>query len=93
MVIAAAIVVLLIGTLLGSGEGSNVCNVDLSELEVCRPAVIGYNPPPPTEQCCAVFRRLNLPCLCQYKIKLALLGIDPAKAFALPAKCEVFEVQ
>ncbi|KAK7299990.1 hypothetical protein RJT34_10821 [Clitoria ternatea] len=87
MVIAAAIVVLLIGTWLGSGEGANICNVDSSELEACRPAVTGDNPPPPNEQCCTALHQVNLPCLCQYKSKLPSLRIDPKEALALPAKC------
>ncbi|KAK7299989.1 hypothetical protein RJT34_10828 [Clitoria ternatea] len=89
MVIAAAIMVLLIGTWLGSGEGANICNVDSSELEACRPAVTGDNPPPPDEQCCAALHQVNLPCLCQYKSKLPSLQIDPKEALALPAKCGI----
>ncbi|KAK7317678.1 hypothetical protein RJT34_02109 [Clitoria ternatea] len=77
----------LIGTLLGSGEGVNICNIDSSEFEVCRPEVTGDNPPPPDEKYCVVYCRVNPPCLCQYKNKLPSLGIDPKKAFSFPAKC------
>ncbi|CAN0915819.1 Putative lipid-transfer protein DIR1 [Linum grandiflorum] len=65
----------------------NDCRVDPSRLIVCKWAVTGKYPPPPTAECCRLIRRANLPCLCQFKSFLPAFGIDPARAMALPKKC------
>ncbi|XP_054793863.1 putative lipid-transfer protein DIR1 [Prosopis cineraria] len=85
--IVAAYILVIIG-LLGRGvEGVVLCNTDTTKLSLCRPAVTGPHPPPPTEACCAVGRHADVACLCKYKSVLPALGIDPKKAIALPAKC------
>ncbi|XP_054796711.1 putative lipid-transfer protein DIR1 [Prosopis cineraria] len=78
---------LVIGLLGGGAEGVVLCNTDTTKLSLCRPAVTGQHPPPPTEACCAVARHADAACLCKYKSVLPALGIDPQKAIALSAKC------
>ncbi|KAK7395184.1 hypothetical protein VNO78_15731 [Psophocarpus tetragonolobus] len=73
--------------LLGGAQGVALCNIDSSQLQLCRAAASGQNPPPPNAQCCAVIRQANLPCLCKYKSVLPIYGINPQKALALPPKC------
>ncbi|KAI9108587.1 hypothetical protein K1719_020471 [Acacia pycnantha] len=85
--VAAAM--LVIGLLGGGVEGVVLCNTDTTKLSLCRPAITGAHPPPPTEACCAVGRHADLACLCKYKSVLPALGIDPKKAIALPAKCGI----
>ncbi|KAK7299995.1 hypothetical protein RJT34_10826 [Clitoria ternatea] len=87
MVIALATVLVLL--LIDGGEGFEICNIDSSQLNLCRVAVTGPNPPPPDQKCCEVIRQANLPCLCQYKSLLPSIGIDPKNAFALPPKCGI----
>ncbi|KAK4278384.1 hypothetical protein QN277_016237 [Acacia crassicarpa] len=71
----------------GGAQGVVLCNTDSTKLNLCRAAVTGRNPPPPTQACCAVVRHANMPCLCKYRSVLPSLGIDPKNALALPAKC------
>ncbi|CAJ1802241.1 unnamed protein product [Sphenostylis stenocarpa] len=73
--------------LLGGAQAVELCNIDSRNLNLCRDAVTGQNPPPPDEKCCAVIRQANLPCLCQYKSTLPALGINSKNALALPGKC------
>lgn len=68
-------------------KGVIMCKTDTIKLSLCRPAVSGRHPPPPTEACCAVVRHANLPCLCNYKSLLPAIGIDPKKAISLLDKC------
>ncbi|KAI9108501.1 hypothetical protein K1719_020385 [Acacia pycnantha] len=82
-----AAAMLVIGLLGGGVEGVVLCNTDTTKLSLCRPAVTGAHPPPPTEACCAVARHADLACLCKYKSVLPALGIDPKKAIALFPKC------
>ncbi|XP_054792900.1 putative lipid-transfer protein DIR1 [Prosopis cineraria] len=86
MVLIAA-TIMMIGLLGGKAESVVLCNTDSTKLNLCRAAVTGSNPPPPTQACCAVVRHVNMPCLCKYKSVLPSLGIDPKNALALPAKC------
>ncbi|KAL5161884.1 Receptor-like protein EIX2 [Glycine soja] len=81
------LVATLLIALLGGAQAVVLCNIDSSQLNLCRAAVTGQNPPPPDEKCCAVIRQANLPCLCRYKSILPLIGIKPEKALALPGKC------
>ncbi|RDX94764.1 putative lipid-transfer protein DIR1, partial [Mucuna pruriens] len=74
----------LLIALLGGAQAVIFCNVDSSQLNSCRAAITGQNPPPPDEKCCAVIRRANLPCLCGYKSLLPVIGINPKNALALP---------
>ncbi|XP_057964139.1 putative lipid-transfer protein DIR1 [Malania oleifera] len=68
-----------------------VCNVSEQGLLSCKPAVTQPNPQPPTHQCCQALSGANLTCLCQYKNSFILpsLGINPALALALPARCNI----
>ncbi|XWS09728.1 hypothetical protein CRYUN_Cryun39dG0014200 [Craigia yunnanensis] len=72
-------------------EGSNelvICNIPLTKLDLCRPAVTGKYPPAPTKPCCSLIKHANLTCLCNFKDALPAFNIDPARAFALPKKCK-----
>ncbi|CAN1290698.1 Putative lipid-transfer protein DIR1 [Linum perenne] len=63
------------------------CRIDPSQLNICRPAVTGTDPPPPSSECCKVVKTSNLPCLCRFKDFLPAFGIDPHHALALPKQC------
>ncbi|KAL8509843.1 hypothetical protein ACS0TY_016895 [Phlomoides rotata] len=76
----------VIATVNGEGDAS-VCNVKVSELVECLPAITGKSPPPPTKGCCSVMGRADLQCFCNYKSQFAKYGVDPAKAMLLPGKC------
>ncbi|XP_028758477.1 putative lipid-transfer protein DIR1 [Neltuma alba] len=86
-VVLLAAILMAMGMLGGGAEGVVLCNTDSTKLNLCRAAVTGRNPPPPTQACCAVVRHANLPCLCKYRSVLPSLGIDPKNVFALPSKC------
>lgn len=81
------LVAALLIALLGGAQGVVLCNIDSSQLNLCRAAVTGQNPPQPDQKCCAVIRQANLPCLCRYKSILPSIGINPKNALALPGKC------
>ncbi|KAI3510233.1 hypothetical protein L1887_25765 [Cichorium endivia] len=66
-----------------------VCNVEMTDLLECLPAITGAHPPAPTRRCCKVMRRVNLPCLCRYKPQLAKFGANPVAAMAVPKKCGI----
>ncbi|BFG42614.1 hypothetical protein CerSpe_288880 [Prunus speciosa] len=80
-------------------EGSRVlglCNMSDEGLASCKPAVAKAtpekpNPEKPTPECCEALKGADLKCLCGYKNSFILpsLGIDPALAMALPAKCNL----
>ncbi|CAF2137632.1 unnamed protein product [Brassica rapa subsp. trilocularis] len=82
MVLTAAIMVKEVSSL-------TICKIDINDMQKCRPAVIGINPPPPVNECCVVVRSANLECFCGFKFYLPILGIDPSKVAALVAKCGV----
>lgn len=77
----------LLIALLGGVHAAVICNIECTKLNLCRAAITGKNPLPPTRSCCAVLRKANLPCLCGYKSQLPAAGIDPRNALALPHKC------
>ncbi|XP_021906109.1 putative lipid-transfer protein DIR1 [Carica papaya] len=80
----------LVMALMGAARGATgLCSIDPNKLDLCRAAVTGESPPPPTRQCCRVVRKADLPCLCSYKSVLPAFGINPTNAFALPAKCGI----
>lgn len=81
------VVAALLIALLGGAQAVVLCNIDSNQLNLCRAAVTGQNPPPPDGKCCGVIRHANLPCLCRYKSILPSLGINPTNALALPRKC------
>ncbi|XP_038689507.1 putative lipid-transfer protein DIR1 [Tripterygium wilfordii] len=64
-----------------------ICNIESTQIELCRPAITGMYPLPPTRQCCNLVCQANLPCLCGLKSALPAFGIDPNQALALPQKC------
>lgn len=66
-----------------------VCNVQMTDLLECLPAITGAHPPFPTKRCCKVMRKVNLPCLCRYKPELAKFGANPVAAMAVPKKCGI----
>ncbi|XVF77308.1 hypothetical protein PTKIN_Ptkin14bG0032400 [Pterospermum kingtungense] len=78
---------LLIALVEGAKEPA-VCNIPLTKLDLCHPAVTGEHPPPPTKQCCGLIKQANLTCLCDYKASLPAMNINPTKAFALPKICK-----
>ncbi|KAK1397121.1 putative lipid-transfer protein DIR1 [Heracleum sosnowskyi] len=67
----------------------SICNVGLTELAECLPAITGDKPSWPTKSCCKVMHKVNLPCLCDYKDKLLQYGISPQNAMALPKRCDL----
>ncbi|XP_006281715.2 putative lipid-transfer protein DIR1 [Capsella rubella] len=92
MQFAAFAMVLTVATMVQEATSMSICNMDTNELQKCRPAVTGNNPPPPVNECCVVVRAANLECFCRLKFYLPILGIDPSKVAALVAKCGVTAV-
>ncbi|XP_021287900.1 putative lipid-transfer protein DIR1 [Herrania umbratica] len=82
-------VMLLIALVEGATNEPTICNIALTKLKLCRPAVTGKYPPPPTKECCSLMKQANLTCLCKFKEALPAFEIDPARAFALPKKCNL----
>ncbi|CAG7892491.1 unnamed protein product [Brassica rapa] len=85
MVLTAAIMVKEVTSL-------TICQIDINDMQKCRPAVTGVNPPPPVSECCVVVRSANLECFCRFKFYLPILGIDPSNVAALVAKCGVIAI-
>ncbi|WOG98527.1 hypothetical protein DCAR_0417870 [Daucus carota subsp. sativus] len=80
-----ALVVLV--AVVSADKAPTICNVGVSELGHCLPAITGDKPSWPTKDCCKVMHKVNLPCLCNYKDKFLKYGISPKNALALPKKC------
>ncbi|CAA7021110.1 unnamed protein product [Microthlaspi erraticum] len=89
MQFAVLATVLTSAILVKEATSLTVCQIDTNDMQKCRPAVTGNNPPPPVNECCVMVRAANLECFCRYKIYLPLLGINPSKVVALVAKCGV----
>ncbi|KAK1440225.1 hypothetical protein QVD17_06050 [Tagetes erecta] len=70
-------------------SSTTICNVQMTDLLECLPAITGAHPPAPTWKCCKVMRRVNLQCLCKYKPQLAKFGANPDAAMAVPKKCGI----
>lgn len=87
MQFTALAMVLTAAMLIEEAKSIRLCNVDSSDLEKCRPAVTGNNPPPPGPDCCAVVKAANLECACRYKSYLSSYGINPSKAKTVIARC------
>ncbi|TXG72907.1 hypothetical protein EZV62_001486 [Acer yangbiense] len=70
---------------------SNICNISVSDLMKCKPAVTPPNPTQPTADCCSALSHADLHCLCGYKNSKLLpsFGIDPNLAIQLPRKCNL----
>ncbi|KDP42884.1 hypothetical protein JCGZ_23826 [Jatropha curcas] len=83
--------VMVAGIFSSSINGQSICNVSISGLTSCRPAVTPPNPAPPTSACCSALSHADLRCLCSYKNSTLLpsLGIDPKLALKLPEKCRL----
>ncbi|GAB2250398.1 hypothetical protein Droror1_Dr00016648 [Drosera rotundifolia] len=69
----------------------NVCGMTRDDLTACMPSVRLVNPIPPSENCCKAIADADLTCLCSYQKSSVLpaIGINPAEAMKLPAKCNV----
>lgn len=89
---SALAIVLTAAMMVEEAKSVRLCNIETNDLQRCRPAVTGNNPPPPVNGCCVVLRAANLPCLCKFKSSLTAYGIDPAKAKALLPKCGIRNV-
>ncbi|KAI3466449.1 hypothetical protein Pfo_023112, partial [Paulownia fortunei] len=83
----AAVVVVAMVNGDAAATPSTICNVKVSELAECIPAITGKSPPSPTKSCCSVMNKTSLRCLCNYKSEFSKFGVDPANAMALPQKC------
>ncbi|WCJ41494.1 hypothetical protein M5689_022362 [Euphorbia peplus] len=83
--------VMLISIGIGRSHAQTICNVPISGLMGCRPAITPPNPTLPTAGCCSALAGADLRCLCSYKNSTLLpsLGIDPNLALQLPAKCHL----
>ncbi|VVB07902.1 unnamed protein product [Arabis nemorensis] len=79
--------VLIAAMLVKEAMSIPICNINTNDLEKCRPAVAGRNPPPPGPDCCAVVKAANLVCACMYKSYLANYGINPSRVKAVIASC------
>ncbi|MCI26038.1 MtN5 protein [Trifolium medium] len=87
-VLMQLMVAALLFAMLGGSLAFVICKVDTNKLKnSCQKFATGDNPPPPDQICCNVLRRADLPCLCSYKSALPSLGINAAKALALPGQC------
>ncbi|VVB17390.1 unnamed protein product [Arabis nemorensis] len=89
MQFAVLAMVLTVAMMVKEATSIRICNIDTNDMEKCRPAITGINPPPPDNDCCVVVRATNLECICRFKSYLPILGIDPSKVAALIAKCGV----
>ncbi|KAK4437796.1 hypothetical protein Salat_0113600 [Sesamum alatum] len=87
-----AMVLLIIGVANANNEHA-ICGMSTDDLFTCRPAVIGPASLPPSAACCAALEKADLSCLCTFKNNKVLpaLGIDPAQAMQLPAKCNILQ--
>ncbi|KFK27131.1 hypothetical protein AALP_AA8G338900 [Arabis alpina] len=83
-----ALAMLLIASIMfKEAESIRLCKINTNDLEKCRPAVTGRNPPPPGPDCCALVKAADLVCACRYKGYLSSYGIDLTKAKAVIASC------
>ncbi|KAM7504245.1 hypothetical protein LguiB_003149 [Lonicera macranthoides] len=88
VVVVVTVVVFIAGVRGESGDKpTTVCNVKVSDLAQCLPAISGQSPPPPTKGCCKVMHKVDLKCLCNYKKELIKYGVNPGAAMTLPKKC------
>ncbi|KAK6132991.1 hypothetical protein DH2020_033282 [Rehmannia glutinosa] len=85
--LAAIVVAAVNGDDAAAATPTTICNVKVTELAECIPAITGKSPPGPTKKCCSVMRKTNLRCLCDYKSEFTKFGVDPKNAMALPKKC------
>ncbi|CAH1451022.1 unnamed protein product [Lactuca virosa] len=88
-VLIIAVLIASVSSSVAPASSTIVCNVEITDLLECLPAITGAHPPAPTRPCCKVMRRVNLPCLCRYKPQLAKFGANPLAAMAVPKKCGI----
>ncbi|CAA7021109.1 unnamed protein product [Microthlaspi erraticum] len=86
---SALVMVLTAAMMMEEAKSIRLCNIETKDAESCRPAVVGNNPSPPVNACCAVVRAVNLPCICRFKSYLTTYNIDPARVRALVPKCGI----
>jgi hypothetical protein len=87
-VLVQLMVAALLFAMLSDSLAYVICKVDPNKLKnSCQKFVTGDNPPPPDKICCNVLRSADLACLCRYKSALPSLGLNAAKALALPGQC------
>ncbi|AED96627.1 unnamed protein product [Arabidopsis thaliana] len=92
MQFATFAMVLTFAMMVKEATSMSICDMDINDMQKCRPAITGNNPPPPVNDCCVVVRKANFECLCRFKFYLPILRIDPSKVVALVAKCGVTTV-
>ncbi|OMP14317.1 hypothetical protein COLO4_00060 [Corchorus olitorius] len=88
---AVAFVATLVVVVMATADGQTICNMPVSALMECKPAVTPPKPPPPTPSCCSSLSHADMRCLCSYKSSnlLPSLGIDPNLAMQLPSICNL----
>ncbi|XP_010443168.1 PREDICTED: putative lipid-transfer protein DIR1 [Camelina sativa] len=89
MQFAILAIVLTTAIMVKEATSISICNISTNNLNKCRPAVTGNNPPPPEPDCCAVAKTANLRCLCSYKAFLRRYGMEPSNIRPLLAKCGI----
>ncbi|OMO68031.1 hypothetical protein CCACVL1_20118 [Corchorus capsularis] len=88
---AVAFVATLLLVVVATADGQTICNMPVSALMECKPAVTPPKPPPPIPSCCSSLSHADMRCLCSYKNSnlLPSLGIDPKLAMQLPTTCKL----
>ncbi|MCD7450130.1 hypothetical protein HAX54_003696 [Datura stramonium] len=74
-----------------AGDNNPLCGLSINDLMTCKSAVSGPKPLPPSDKCCAVLRKADLPCLCTFKNSpmLSTFKINSTLAMELPSKCKL----
>ncbi|MFQ6670121.1 hypothetical protein Gotur_035149 [Gossypium turneri] len=88
LMVYCLVAIFVVIAMVEGAKGATICNIPSSRLNLCRPAVTGRYPPPPTKQCCLLIKHADLNCLCNFKDVLPAFNINPSRAFALPKKCK-----
>lgn len=88
-VLAMTVAILAIGI----GAEMAICNVAVTGLQKCLPAVQLPDPKDPTSDCCAALEpaRDNFPCFCQYINNpiVKAMKIDVGRAMNVPRMCKM----
>ncbi|KAE8729736.1 putative lipid binding protein [Hibiscus syriacus] len=89
LALIVALVMMVMAT--ATTAAQSICNMPISDLMSCKPAVTPPNPPPPTSTCCSALSHADMRCLCSYKNSKLLpsLGIDPDLSMKLPSLCKL----
>ncbi|KAK1436972.1 hypothetical protein QVD17_02756 [Tagetes erecta] len=85
------VVFVVFAVVVGGLHAMEICNMNQDGLDACKPSVMTQNPVDPTPECCKAVAGADMGCLCSYRdsTMLPYLGIDPALAVGLPAKCSL----